>query len=55
MAKKSLSKIQIEMNDSVLHAQAKNKTAVKRTKAKAAKKAREEMSEYIAAEMEGEV
>jgi len=56
MAKKSLSKIQIELNDNAHAAsvvQRENKRA--KTKAVKAKKEAREMSEYIAAEMEGGV
>ena len=56
MAKKSLSKIQIELNDNAHNAaivQRENKRA--KSKAVKAKKEAREMSDYIAAEMEGEV
>lgn len=58
MAKKSLSKLQIELNNDAAAA-SKAHTANKRAKTKAKKAealAREdEMSEFIAAEMDGEV
>ncbi|MEE8599094.1 MAG: hypothetical protein V3S69_06245 [Dehalococcoidales bacterium] len=61
MAKKSLSKIKIELDNAAkISCEAKAGVAqreTKRAKTKAVKAAKEarEMSEYIAAEMEGEV
>lgn len=58
MAKKSLSKLQIELNDNAHAAsivQRENKRAMTKAKKAEAQAREDEMSEFIAAEMEGEI
>jgi len=55
MAKKSLSKIQIEMNNEAKAGVTQRETKRAKSAAKKAEKEAREMQEFVSAEMEGEV